>query len=1396
MLNYEKLTQYFRVATQIRFPLDPRNPYFLFYFPENGLSFLEAYSNMGIRFVDARHIIIPKTRVPFTRMTPAFRTLYMKKRLIPFESTMKFPENKNLFYDMSIFFETVDKLYKPTHYRQRAGFLIRNLMFNALNSVGQNYRKILLYVVDTRHPINTYVNRKMFPFIKDMKDQNILFDDLVLCLYDGERMRYRRLIVKKEYNFPRIWTLLRNIKITPVEDEEEENIKTVADDVVKKMEDSENKPEIVEPEKDLKKTEKPGEEKPKPVLKPVFSSPQHKAKVLSSIKDFLKKDSKSLERASGNIDAYDAARLAVASVLFKTSGDLNRAIMTANKVSNNKLYRAVKAVTNAFADNLLEKKPSVSHSNNLIVKSADVAKIVENKTPEHIFEKRKIDFEINLKKDMINAFRILEGKELPFKFENFTIEDTAQTSGEIDKSDLATITIVLIDQFGKRHRVRFQIPKIDPTTGIFRVYGRKKCLINQLIVNPISFPKPFQSKFESSYSIFYIYSKQTRKKWLEIFMGSFKVPLFILLAFSFGMDETLKSYGIQYEISKKKPTDTEYFAKVPASYMVFKNVDTELKKQLVQSFLQAKVSRYKTEAEFGTKQYFSELIIKITGRINSVYHMGLSVENIVDPICKQVLLNQQLPNHLPDIIKYMSEKVITGYKEERNDLSNQRIRNSEILVYLTQKLILAAYTEYKEQVLSGNKNAKLNFPEKKVLSQFNQVELVQDMEYANPAEEMATITKITPLGKTVGGIPDQRAVGMEVRNVHRSYFGNIDVNDTPEGGKVGTIQQLSVDAFITSARGMFRNKEVSDKEGSGILSTSGALLPFTGNNDNARVLFFCNHAKQMLPLKNPEPPLVQTGYESLLTNVLSDSFIKRAPCNGKIAKIDRTMIGIICSNGKKHAIDISPVHLHSGSGKNSLSTFRPTVRLGEVVKASQIIAEGACISGGTISLGRNIAVTYMPYEGYNFEDGIVISERVARENLITSLHGIEEEIIVKPKDKVLYIVGFGYVEKGKPLVKKTMGDLEEILSGGMEMDSSYEIENDQAIKKSPGGTIVDIEVFCNENPSRYPLLIKLIEATNRKYKKPPEEKWIQRGEVIEGTIIKFKIEQELVTGVGDKLAVRGGNKGIITLVEKDEMMPKTPWGEQVDLILNPIGILGRMNMGQLFELYCGLISRMLARHVIKTAKSKADIIKIIGPVLSILDSTKKKEISGRIISGIRSMSDAQAKVLMQQIKTAEGIPIIVPPFKNPAYKEIYQALKYMKLQPAYNLTLPRYGGIKTHYGVPFGYIYVSKLEHIGEMKLHARATGPTTSKTLQPTAGKRRDGGQKMGEGDTWALIGYNAPYTLAECFGPLSDDVKSKNEIIADVIQKGYADYREPQASPTKNLLNSYFTALLLQEI
>jgi DNA-directed RNA polymerase beta subunit len=238
-----------------------------------------------------------------------------------------------------------------------------------------------------------------------------------------------------------------------------------------------------------------------------------------------------------------------------------------------------------------------------------------------------------------------------------------------------------------------------------------------------------------------------------------------------------------------------------------------------------------------------------------------------------------------------------------------------------------------------------------------------------------------------------------------------------------------------------------------------------------------------------------------------------------------------------------------------------------------------------------------------------------------------------------------------------------------------------------------------------------------------------------------------------------------------------------------------MNLGQIYELYCGLISRMLARHIIKEGKNKATVINMMKPVLTLLDATPKKEISSRMIANLSRMSEAQFKLMMQQIKYAEGVPIIVPPFKDPSYKHILQALKFMKLQPAYHLTLPRYGGIKTHYAVPFGYLYVSKLEHIGEMKLHARSTGPTTAKTLQPTSGKRREGGQKMGEGDTWALIAYNAPYAIAEFFGPLSDDIKSKNEIISDIIQKGYADYREPQVSPTKNLLNAYFTALLLEE-
>ena len=740
------------------------------------------------------------------------------------------------------------------------------------------------------------------------------------------------------------------------------------------------------------------------------------------------------------------------------------------------------------------------------------------------------------------------------------------------------------------------------------------------------------------------------------------------------------------------------------------------------------------------------------------------------------------------IMKYMAEKVVEGYYIPRNDIRNQRIRNSEVLVHLAQKQILAAYTVYKEQVLSGNTEAKITVIPTKVLSDFLKTELVVDMEYANPIEEMSTMTRISPIGKKVGGIPNDRAIQVEARNIHDSYFGNIDPLDTPESSNIGLIQQLTIDALISSSRGLFATKDITNTEGTGMLSTTTAMIPFLENNEGARVIMLSNQSKQMLPLRNPQPPVVQSGYESILTGVLSDNFVKRSPCAGKILSVTKDAISVQCGKTKK-IVDLSPIHLRSGSGKNTLSVFNPLVKPGDTVKNGEVIAEGACMSNGSISLGRPLLTALMPYNGYNFEDGAVISESVTNQDKLTSLHGIEEEVLVSPEDRILFIAEIGQdIEKGQPLLRKTMGEVEQII--GFEEDESTDMFAGQYIKKSPGGKIVDIEVYSNIGEDKFPPLTNLIKRTNKKHKKPPRESFTVKGESVKGVLVKFRIEQELRVGLGDKLCNRYGNKGIISLIEKDELMPRLPNGERVEIILNPIGLLARMNMGQLYEMYCGLMAKELGKRIPTLTKAKTAAL--IRQVYGSLDMSTNKKNTEMIVGNISRLSATRYKEMVNQVKKTGFYPIIIPPFQAPKQNNIQNALKVLGLKTAYKLTLPQYN-TKTSNAVPVGYMYISKLEHLGSEKIYARSTGPVTGKTAQPTAGKKREGGQRLGELDTYSFISYNCPSVLAEFMGPLSDDYITKEEIMAEIVQKGSAGYKEPKISPAKDLLNSYFISLML---
>ncbi len=1359
MIQFKSWRQYTHVVDAVRFPQDTKEPFLLVYFSENS-NFVNDYPKLNLKKIDARIVAVPVTKIPRTRMTAEFRKIYRSLGLVPYTMQQKVPANKNVIVDLSQYTNAIDLVYKPSTYRQRAGFFITNMINQIVNAFPDNYQKILFYSVDTSKDLNSFINKKIFPVLRNMKTGEFPFDHMLINYLDSGKARYRLLVKDSEYKFPRVMHYIRTIKGVPAAEEIESETKKAARIVSMAV------------SKDIE--------------------PENSAKVSGAIEDYLETNTDEVIKiTSGDASADDVRDVATTSILYGVSGDLDKANMIARRISPKRKKLALKAVDKNFSSELLKPQKTINLSTDARVKVYSPEKMVGDKSPEHVYEKRQVDFQTNLKKDLTNSFKVLETKEIPLKFGSITFADKNQRKGEVMKSDLAIATITMTDDFGNVHDIKMELPKIDPNTGVFRLNGRQKVLVNQIVQNPITFPKPGESRFESSYSVFRIYVKRLRREsYLEAFM-SYKLPLMFLLAFSFGFEETLKQYKIKYQIvDKKPPTGVKYFSRLQdLNYIVFQGVETELQKHLVQSFIHGKVDKYELDAEFGTHDYFEKLIIALTGRLNSTFLIGSNLQNIVDPVAKQVLLNKQLPTDLKMIMNYMAEKVVDGFHIARNDISNQRIRNSEVLVHLAQKQILAAYTVYKEQVLSGNTEAQITIVPTKVLSDFLQTELVVDMEYANPVEEMSTMTRISPSGKKVGGIPDKRAIHTEARNLHDSYFGNIDPLDTSESDNIGIVQQLTIDALISSSRGLFATKELSNKEGTGMLSTTTAMIPFLENTDGARVIMLSNQAKQALPLRNPQPPVVQSGYESILTRVLSDNFVKKSPCNGKILSVTKDAITIQCGKTKK-VVDISPIHLKSGSGKNTLSVFISKVKPGSRVKEGEVIAEGACMSNGSISLGRPLLVALMPYNGYNFEDGAVISDKVSENDMLTSLHGIEEEVLVSVEDRILFIAEIGdYVEKGQPLFRKSIGEVEQLI--GFDDDDSSDIFAGQFIKKSPGGKIVDIEIYSNVKEDVFPSVSKLIDRTNAKYGKPPKESFTIKGETIKGALIKFRIEQDLKVGLGDKLANRYGNKGIISLVEKDELMPRLPNGDRVEAIFNPLGVIGRMNIGQLYEMYCGLMARELGKRIPTLTKAKT--IALIKQVYSILDTSTNKKNTQVLVANLNSLKPAQYKDLVDETKKTGFYPIIIPPFQAPKQDAIKKALKVLGLKSAYKLTLPEYN-TKTQQEVPVGYMYVSKLEHLGAEKIYARSTGPVTGKTGQPTSGKKREGGQRLGELDTYSFISYNCPSVLAEFMGPLSDDYVTREEIMGEIVQSGSAAYKEPKISPARDLLNSYFISLMLE--
>ena len=646
---------------------------------------------------------------------------------------------------------------------------------------------------------------------------------------------------------------------------------------------------------------------------------------------------------------------------------------------------------------------------------------------------------------------------------------------------------------------------------------------------------------------------------------------------------------------------------------------------------------------------------------------------------------------------------------------------------------------------------------------FGSSQLSQFMDQTNPLSELTHKRRISALGP--GGLSRERA-GFEVRDIHYTHYGRLCPVESPEGPNIGLISALSSFAMIDEygfvetpyrkvdketgkltdiveympadeedkyiiaqasepidENGKFVNKKIKvrhkeeitevdasevdyvDVSPKQLVSVAAAMIPFLEHDDVKRSLMGSNMQRQAVPLLIPEAPIVGTGMEY---KAARDSEITVTAINdGVVEKVTADEITI---RNKKKELDTYKLRKFKRTNGGTCINQRPLVQRGEVVKAGDILADGPSTQNGEMALGRNVLIAFSTWEGYNYEDAVLISERLVKEDVYTSIHIEEydcecrdtklgpEEItrdipnvgddVLKDLDENGIIRIGAEVRPGDILVGKvtpkgeTELTAEERLLRAIFGEKSREVRDTSLrVPHGEAGTIVDIKVFTRENSE------ELAPGVNQ--------------------VIRCYIATKRKISVGDKMAGRHGNKGVISRILPEEDMPFLPDGTPVDIVLNPMGIPSRMNLGQVLEVHLGMAARALGW-------------KVATPVF---DGAKDYEIEELLEeAGLRK----DGKTDLYDGRTGE---------------------KFIK-------------------PITVGVMYMMKLHHLVDDKIHARSTGPYSVITQQPLGGKAQFGGQRFGEMEVWALEAYGAAYSLQEMLTVKSDDVVGRVKTYEAIVK------------------------------
>jgi DNA-directed RNA polymerase subunit beta len=816
---------------------------------------------------------------------------------------------------------------------------------------------------------------------------------------------------------------------------------------------------------------------------------------------------------------------------------------------------------------------------------------------------------------------------------------------------------------------------------------------------------------------------------------------------------------------------------------------------------------------------------------------------------------------------------------------------------------------------------------------FGSSQLSQFMDQNNPLSEITHKRRVSALGP--GGLTRERA-GFEVRDVHPTHYGRVCPIETPEGPNIGLINSLAtyartneygflespyrkvIDGQVTdeieflsaineaeyviaqsSAKTDKNNKLVDDlvavryrneftvKDPSEVdymdvspkqvVSVAASLIPFLEHDDANRALMGSNMQRQAVPTLKADKPLVGTGMERYVARDSGVCVVARR--GGVIDSVDAARIVVRVNEDEVQSgqppVDIYNLTKYTRSNQNTCINQRSIVKSGESVARGDILADGPSVDMGELALGQNMRIAFMPWNGYNFEDSILVSERVVKEDRFTTIHiqeltciardtklGSEEisadipnvgESALSKLDEsgIVYIgaeVGAGDILVGKVTPKgETQLTPEEKLLRAIFGEKASDVK-DTSLRVPSGtkGTIIDVQVFTRDGLEKDKRAQEIEKMQLDKFRKDLNEEYrileealyarltssLTGQKVVSGAGLKkgtelteevlagldkddwFKLrlsddslnsaledasnqldaqkeslerrfedkKRKLATGddlapgvlkivkvylaikrriqPGDKMAGRHGNKGVISVIMPEEDMPFDENGVPVDIVLNPLGVPSRMNVGQILETHLGLAAKGLGEKLNNMIRSQ----KAVAEIRNFLEEIYNKSSNALRVEDLKSFSDADIIELAQNLRG--GVPMATPVFDGAAESEIKELLKLADLPDSGQMAL-RDGrsGMEFDRPVTVGYMYMLKLNHLVDDKMHARSTGSYSLVTQQPLGGKAQFGGQRFGEMEVWALEAYGAAYTLQEMLTVKSDDVNGRTKMYKNIV-------------------------------